>query len=207
LRLRKTRFPLSVFFLPFLTLAPTGCNTLAGIEPGRLGLCSDGSRIDETNCTDGGTQGAGGSSSSESSSGNGSIGTCDPPWQRRDPFSSRCYLQEYAPREWAIAELRCVDLGGHLVAIDSASELGSLTDWVGAEVWIGATDVFKEGVFVWTNGQPWTFSSWKDGSQVDPEGKRDCVMLTTKAGSLPVFESRLCSEKRAYVCESPPNNP
>jgi hypothetical protein len=116
-------------------------------------------------------------------------------------------VQEYVPRDWASAEQRCVDLGGHLIAIDSARELGQLADWVSAEVWIGATDAKNEGVFVWTNGQAWTFASWKEGLPIDQGGNRDCVMLATMSGSLPAFDCRLCSEKHAYICERAPSNP
>lgn len=184
------------------------CNVLAGIESARLGLCPDGSRLDGTNCDDAGAPGAGGASSSESSaSSGGSMNTCDLPWQKQDPVSGRCYLQEYGPRDWPSAEQRCVDLGGHLIAIDSANELGLLAEWLGPEVWIGGTDAISEGKFVWTNGQAWTFSSWKDGTPLDPGGNRDCVMLSTTNGSLPVFECRFCTEKRGYVCEGQPGNP
>lgn len=189
-----------------MPLIPLACNTLAGIESARPGLCPDGSRADGTNCDDAGTPGTGGSTSEGATSG-GPTTACDLPWQRRDTVNGRCYLQEYGPRDWFSAEQRCLDLGGHLVALDSANELGALAEWVGPEVWIGGTDGFNEGKFIWTNGQPWTFSSWKDGLPLDPSGNRDCVMLETTNGSLPVFECRLCSEKRPYVCESSPINP
>ena len=186
-----------------------------GIESGKLGLCPDGSRIDETHCEDGGLTGTGGFSSNEN---NGSSGTnasssgstgfsCETPWQRGEAIDGRCYLQEFAPRDWASAEQRCVDLGGHLIAIDSANELGLIATWMNTEVWIGGTDVMNEGTFVWTNGQTWSFASWKDGVPVDPGGNRDCAMLAAMAGSLPVFDCRLCTEKRAYICESGPMNP
>jgi len=210
LRLGKKQNTSNKLILTFLAIAPVACNALVGIESGKLGLCPDGSRIEETNCDD---TGAGGSGSSSSSSGGGGGGggggnaTCGPPWQRRDPTGDRCYLQEYLPREWPAAEQRCVELGGHLLAIDSASELGQLADWLTTEVWIGGTDAQYEGTFVWTNGQPWSFASWKDGAPIDPSGNRDCVLLAMPTGSLPVFECGQCTEKRAYICESAPLNP
>ncbi len=168
------------------------CNALVGIEPGVLGLCADGTRVEDTGC--------------ESDGGSNGVAACTAPWQRRDPVGGRCYLQEYVKREWASAEQRCVDLGGHLVAIDSANELALLADWIASEVWIGGSDAKIEGTFAWTNGQAWTFTSWKEGLPVDPGGTRDCVVLTTSPGSLPVSECRLCSEKLGYVCENAPDD-
>lgn|GEM_PF-4488350 len=200
---------LSAVMTPVVIVA---CNAIGGIEPATLGLCPDGSRVIDMNCESvatSGTGGYGGTSSGANGSSSSGTGTtpCQTPWQRYDPVGDRCYLQEYVTREWASAEQRCVDLGGHLVAIDSAYELGLLGDWVGPEVWIGGTDATKEGVFVWTNDQPWSFASWKNGVPTDQGGNRDCVMLVTPSGGLPVFDCRSCSEKLAYVCESSPLHP
>jgi hypothetical protein len=197
----------NAFLLLIIVFAVLACNTIAGIEPGRLGLCADGSQSDTTNCDDAGAGGFGSAENSASSSGSGTNMPCDTPWQRTDPMTGQCYLRELFPRGWALAEQRCVELGGHLVAINSAYELGHLADWIALDTWIGGTDATTEGEFVWTNGQPWSFASWKDGLPLDGNGNRDCVMLATPNGSLPVFTCRPCTEKHAYICESPPNNP
>ncbi len=197
-------------FLSFIVFAVVACNAIAGIEAGKLGSCSDGTRNDSANCEHIGSIGAGGAAGGENgamSSGSGANTWCAVPWQRSDPVTGRCYLQESLPREWALAEQRCVELGGHLVALDSANELGFLAEWIGSDVWTGGTDAATEAEFVWTNGQPWSFASWKDGLPVDANGNRDCVMLATPSGSLPAYTCRPCTEKHAYVCESLPNNP
>lgn len=207
MRFKNNRNDRRTSICAFLIITPLACNSVAGIEAGRLGLCADGTRMVSTNCEDSGDAGGGGASNSAAgaSSSGGAGATCAPPWQH--PIGGRCYLQEYTLRDWASAEQRCVDLGGHLVAMDSAAELGELAEWIAAEVWIGATDVAHEGTFVWTNGQPWSFDTWKDGLPLDPSGNRDCVALTTSFGNQPVFECRMCSEKRPYVCETAPANP
>ncbi len=206
MRLQRKPSRTKSFLFSYIVFAVAACNTLAGIESGKRGLCADGSYIDETNCEDAGSPGTGGSGGGESS-GSGTNVACDAPWQRGDPVTGRCYFQEYSPREWAPAEQRCVEFGGHLVAIDSAKELGHLAEWIGSDVWIGGTDATNEGTFAWTNEQPWSFATWKDGAPIDANGNRDCVMLATPTGSLPSFTCRPCTEKRAYICESPPNNP
>ncbi len=208
MRFKQIRNDRRTLICAFLVVIAAACNSVAGIESGRLGLCPDGSRTDTTNCDDAGAVGGGGSwGHSSSTSTGGASATCAPPWQRRNSAGRQCYVQEYTFRDWASAEQRCVDLGGHLAALDSAAELAELGEWIVAEVWIGGTDQGHEGSFVWTNGQLWSFASWKDGGPMDPSGNRDCVALTTTIGSLPVFEARMCSEKRPYVCESSAANP
>lgn len=210
MRPKKKTNNTTLFIFLFVIIAVAACNELVGIEPGKLALCVEGSGNDVAHCEEANPDGAGGSAGGENgamSSSGGAGMWCATPWQRGDPVTGRCYLQEAMPRGWALAEQRCVELGGHLVAINSAQELGYLAEWINADVWIGGTDATNEGEFVWTNEQPWSFASWKDGLPSDPHGNRDCVALTTPSGSLPVFNCRPCLEKRAYICESPPNNP
>lgn len=206
MRLQKQRGTNVNFILFSMAIIPAvfaACNTIGGIEPGTLGLCPDGSRIEDTNCE--ATAGGGGfGSSSNGTGGSGASAVCEAPWQHHDPVGDRCYWQGRMERTWASAEARCVDLGGHLVAIDSAYELGFLAEWIESDVWIGGTDGVEEGVFVWTNEQPWSFTLWKDG---EPDDKGDCVMLDRRSDSLPVFDCRPCTEKRSYICESPPLHP
>lgn len=214
MRLQKNAINTGNLILPFFIFAPWACNAVAGIELGKLGLCPDGSLMDGTNCEDAGPPGTGGITNSESSTSSSNGGSssgagvpCEGPWQRHDSIAGRCYLQEFLPRDWAAAEQRCIDLGGHLIAIDSPSELGLVAQWMNAKVWIGGTDAASEGTFVWTNGQPWSFASWKDGFPVDPTGTRDCAVLVTTTGDLPVFDCRRCTEKHGYICESVPMIP
>jgi len=78
---------------------------------------------------------------------------------------------EYAlspPLLWQEAEDLAVVNGGHLVAINSAAE----NDWIYENVlpadvqgamWIGLTDRVTEGTWVWTSGDPVTYTNWFPG--------------------------------------------
>jgi|GEM_PF-3288136 len=70
---------------------------------------------------------------------------------------------------WTEAEAKAVALGGHLVTINDAGE----NDWVfntfanfggqTSHLWIGLNDAAQEGAFVWSSGQPITYTRWAPG--------------------------------------------
>jgi hypothetical protein len=70
---------------------------------------------------------------------------------------------------WTEAEAKAIELGGHLVTINDAAE----NDWVfntfgsyggvQRELWIGLNDAAQEGTFVWSSGQPVTYTRWYPG--------------------------------------------
>lgn len=77
---------------------------------------------------------------------------------------------------WIEAEAQANSLGGHLVAINSAEENDLLLTLFGGvePFWIGLTDRDIEGVYVWTNGDPLTYSSWAPG-EPNNSGDEDYV--------------------------------
>src|SRR5262245_38386406 len=67
------------------------------------------------------------------------------------------------PMGWAQAEAFAVAMGAHLVTIRSATEQAWLTQAFGPGRWIGFTDQAQEGVWVWTSGEPVTYTNWCPG--------------------------------------------
>jgi len=62
---------------------------------------------------------------------------------------------------WEEAEAQAVELGGHLVTInDVAEELWIHSMYSGLEMWIGFNDIDSEGTWVWSSGQPVTYTNW-----------------------------------------------
>jgi hypothetical protein len=67
---------------------------------------------------------------------------------------------------WTNSEAEAVSLGGHLVTINDAAENQWVVDnfstygGVDRPLWIGLTDRDQEGTFVWTSGEPFTYSNW-----------------------------------------------
>jgi hypothetical protein len=74
------------------------------------------------------------------------------------------------PSSWTDAEAGAVSMGGHLATVRNLAE----NDWLrttfqpfaadpNASLLIGFTDAAQEGTFVWTSGEPVTFTNWAAG--------------------------------------------
>ncbi len=76
---------------------------------------------------------------------------------------------------WTQNEQIAIAKGGHLVTINNAAE----NEWVRSTfainggVTIGLNDVATEGAYVWSNGDPVTYTHWAPGNPSDPVGDED----------------------------------
>src|SRR5690242_3358842 len=74
---------------------------------------------------------------------------------------------------WTTSESQAVSLGGHLVTINDVAE----NNWVSntflnlsipgvgnRDLWLGLNDAAVEGTFVWSSGQPVTYTIWEPGN-------------------------------------------
>ncbi len=81
--------------------------------------------------------------------------------------SDSWYFLLPSPMSWPIAEANAQSYGGHLVTINSQAENDWLVSQFGAFgvnlAWIGFTDEANEGSFVWSSGEPATFTNWLPG--------------------------------------------
>lgn len=70
---------------------------------------------------------------------------------------------------WEDSEAAAIRLGGQLVTISDAAENNWVFDTFNGfgggnlSLWIGFTDRAQEGVFVWSSGEPVTFTGWGAG--------------------------------------------
>jgi len=67
----------------------------------------------------------------------------------------------------------------HLASIHSSTEDSYV--WrktPGEKIWLGGTDVGREGSWFWSNGSPWTYSNW--GSGEPDKGERENCLLISK---------------------------
>lgn len=96
---------------------------------------------------------------------------------------------QYEMLTWPEAEIYCRDSeGGHLASIRDTKEskfiekqLRMLRNYFGfSKMWIGASDLYNESHFSWTDGKSFTYQRWVSG---EPSGhhrgkKEDCAVVT-----------------------------
>ncbi len=84
---------------------------------------------------------------------------------------------------WTEAESFAHTLGGHLVTINDAREQAWITNTftpgnrLDFFLWIGLNDAAVEGEFVWSSGQPVTYTNWAPGEPNDFGDGEDYVDL------------------------------
>lgn len=88
-------------------------------------------------------------------------------WRAADGGNDRYYRLTSQRLDWPAAEAEAVQLGGHLVDIDSAAEQAFLNEWLltgpnrYTVYWIGLNDARREGTFEWSSGAPVTYRNWE----------------------------------------------
>lgn len=77
---------------------------------------------------------------------------------------SNYYCSASSTYTWEESNQLSQDNGGHLVVINDAAENDFISDAIMASsAWIGFTDEALEDEFVWTNGDPVTYTNWQSG--------------------------------------------
>jgi len=93
------------------------------------------------------------------------------------------YAPSSRPKDWISAETEAVAAGGHLVAINDGPEQTFLesTFLKGLNrirpFWIGLNDAASEGNFVWSSGEPVTYTNWTEGEPNDFSPGEDYAVL------------------------------
>lgn len=109
-----------------------------------------------------------------------------------------CYLISSQDASWPDALSSCQSWGGSLVKIDSRVEDDLLGERMSTTFWIAASDRVQEGQMFWSGGAPLTFTNWSPGQPDDFQGREDCVVKTSPAGT---WNDRPCGNVIPYVCE------
>merc|ERR1719381_96133 len=112
------------------------------------------------------------------------MASCSPPWKSLD---TGCYLFQEWNSTWYNARRECKQSGGYLVEIDSREEQDAIESeisdrgWDGNShfgFWIGLTDIFHDGTWVWDNlGKPLDYSNWASGEPNNYNGAQHCVAM------------------------------
>jgi hypothetical protein len=88
------------------------------------------------------------------------------------------YQLTSSPVTWLQAEAEAVALGGHLVTINNADEQSLLIQLFGnqEDLWIGFTDQTTEGTWVWSSGEPVSYTNWAPG-EPNNNGDEDFAVM------------------------------
>lgn len=89
---------------------------------------------------------------------------------------------------WINAELNAQAMGGHLVTINDAAEEAWLRAIFGEQTryWIGFNDAAVEGTWVWSSGEPVTYTNWDSGepnNSMPPDWGEDYAVLNWNAAT------------------------
>lgn len=115
------------------------------------------------------------------------------------------FVQE--PMPWEQARVRCRELGGHLVCIESAAE----NQWIyqfaetvrgkagPIDFLIGATEEGHDGIFTWLNGSPFQFSDWDKGCPNPTRTAPGCYIHRHGNGKLVWIDN--APSQAMFICE------
>jgi C-type mannose receptor len=111
---------------------------------------------------------------------------------------------------WAAARVDCQARGAgwDLAAITSESERNWVDGTVDPEAncWIGANDQASEGIWTWSNGEPWSWADWETDEPNDAGGAEDCAEYVSNglSNSNDGLNDRNCADAMDYLCEMTP---
>ena len=120
-------------------------------------------------------------------------------------------FMQYDMLTWPEAEIYCRDVeGAHLASVHDLrqsrfieKQMRRLRFHVGfSKMWIGASDLYNEGHFNWTDGSPFTYQRWISG---EPSGhhrgrKEDCAVITAHP-HWAKWKDEYCLHHLPFICK------
>ncbi|XP_034020003.1 type-2 ice-structuring protein-like isoform X2 [Thalassophryne amazonica] len=133
--------------------------------------------------------------------------SCPSGWSE---ISGRCFL--YVPRclSWTGAESNCMYMGGHLASVHSSDEYLDIQNLIikvtqqSNEAWLGGSDTFKEGHWIWTDGTPFRFNNWCPGEPNNGVDHQNCLQMNFSGKKC--WDDQKCQEKLPSICAKPPTD-
>jgi len=105
------------------------------------------------------------------------VEACAEGWEAN---GDHCYLFGDEKKNWTAAEDFCRGEGGHLATVNTnATKEFVLIRMIRrnlGQIWIGGSDIEKEGVWKWTDCTPWEAAFWAPGEPTNSVNNEDCLM-------------------------------
>uniref|UniRef100_A0A8C6TRM0 C-type lectin domain-containing protein n=1 Tax=Neogobius melanostomus TaxID=47308 RepID=A0A8C6TRM0_9GOBI len=93
----------------------------------------------------------------------------------------------------------CV-LGWNLATIHNQQEEEFVSEVAkGSAAWIGSTDAQQDGLWLWINSKPMTFTGWCVGEPNNHRGPQQCAVINFSAKKC--WDDERCLVKLPFVCE------
>lgn len=126
--------------------------------------------------------------------------------------SHHCYAVVRSPDlSWDDANMACQTWGGTLAVLATQAEIDAVKSSLSSgdgDLWIGATDLVKEGFFAWQNGEPWVYPNgnppWESHffPPNEPNGgtAENCAEIYDNGR----LNDEHCTDAHDFFCERPP---
>nr|XP_033484036.1 galactose-specific lectin nattectin-like [Epinephelus lanceolatus] len=127
--------------------------------------------------------------------------SCPPGWAH---FGERCLQFHHTEKTWSHAEHFCTTIGGNLASIHTKADYDYLRNMIfrltGAHTttWLGGYDASGEGVWLNSDGSPFTFKDWGTGEPNNSGGKEHCMEINFEGKN--VVNDMSCDHKSSFVC-------
>ncbi|XP_067656207.1 inactive cell surface hyaluronidase CEMIP2-like [Haliotis asinina] len=124
------------------------------------------------------------------------------PGSRGIVYGGRCYYVGQDRLNFMYAQRACVKMGGNLATVSSEAQHTEIKAYLGQSpfhIWIGLTDIAKEGAFVFMDGTPATYVN-----DLKPDDKRiydDFVVMDVGADYK--WRGRRWQHENRYLCQLP----
>ncbi|XP_071084333.1 von Willebrand factor D and EGF domain-containing protein-like [Haliotis cracherodii] len=124
---------------------------------------------------------------------------CSDGWLNYHNGRGRCYFLSNTTKSWPDALSDCQQRGADLLSIHNVEENTYVSTSVTSQrAWIGLNDRHQEGLFKWTDGSPYEFSSWGKDLLDDMPPSEDCVGINFQQSGQ--WNDLNCSSLLQYIC-------
>merc|ERR1719197_910454 len=111
-----------------------------------------------------------------------------------------CYVHVNTTKTWTEAQTTCRLYGGFVAEPRTLEEniylKGIVYHSAQRDIWLGASDMLKEGSWHWSTGGHFTYSDWGMGQPNNARGRQNCLMLNGYR-----WNDVSCNLRARFICQ------